>query len=171
MYCPSLLNLEHLSLPTQKLATDGKINFGPDKKKHDYINIFHDFHFWVVSREFNLKSQLTVSLIIGFKESVSLIDRSVVVKELIFVPDIFSCRLLMICSHSRSWQSDVFLCWQLGTTKLSHFFHKTSSTQFPDRMIVFRAVLVSNIFKAACNIYGAGALIFAWQIISQLAGL
>ena len=130
-----------------------------------------DFHFWVVSREFNLKSQLTVSLIIGFKESVSLIDRSVVVKELIFVPEIFSCRLLMICSHSRSWQSDVFLCWQLGTTKLSHFFHKTSSTQFPDRMIVFRAVLVSNIFKAACNIYGAGALIFAWQIISQLAGL
>ena len=130
---------------------------------------FHDFHFWVVSREFNLKSQLTVSLIIGFKESVSLIDRSVVVKELIFVPDIFSCRLLMICSHSRSWQIDVV--WQLGTTKLSHFFHKTSSTQFPDRMIVFRAVLVSNIFKAACNIYGAGALIFAWQIISQLAGL
>ena len=132
---------------------------------------FHDFHFWVVSREFNLKSQLTVSLIIGFKESVSLIDRSVVVKELIFVPEIFSCRLLMICSHSRSWQSDVFLCWQLGTTKLSHFFHKTSSTQFPDRMIVFRAVLVSNIFKVAWNIYGAGALIFAWQIISQLAGL
>ena len=54
----------------------------------------------MVSREFNLKSQLTVSLIIGFKESVSLIDRSVVVKELNFVPEIFSCRLLMICSHT-----------------------------------------------------------------------
>ena len=38
-------------------------------------------------------------------------------------------------------------------------------------MIVFRAVLVSNIFTAFCNIYGAGALIFDWQIISQLAGL
>ena len=45
VYCPSLLNLEHLSLPTHKLATDGKINFGPDKKKHDYINVFNDYGF------------------------------------------------------------------------------------------------------------------------------
>ena len=95
MYCPSLLNLEHLSLPTHKLATDGKINVGPDKKKHDYINIFNDLGFpflsgLYVESLFNLKSQLTVSLIIGFKESVSLIDRSVVVKELTFVPEIIA---------------------------------------------------------------------------------
>ena len=64
----------------------------------------------MVSREFNLKSQLTVSLIIGFKESVSLIDRSVVVKELIFVPEIFSCRLLMICSHTADRDRATYSC-------------------------------------------------------------
>ena len=64
----------------------------------------------MVSGEFNLKSQLTVSLIIGFKESVSLIDRSVVVKELNFVPEIFSCRLLMICSHTSDRDRATYSC-------------------------------------------------------------